>query len=146
MSKSLEDLLPEVQFKARHAILNLIEKGIPHAVTSTLRTAEEQYAYYLQGRSTLGMVNKARTAARMRPIREAENTIKVTNCDGSAIKSRHQSGKAIDVVPTFNGNPVWPPASDPRWRQIADVFKAAGFDNGLDWINFPDPPHHEVTT
>jgi peptidoglycan LD-endopeptidase CwlK len=144
MSTKLEDLLPDIQFKARHAINELKEKGIPFVVTSTLRTTEEQYALYLQGRSTLDMVNKARFAAKMRPISQAENVYKVTNCDGSSMKSRHQGGRAIDVVPAVNGNPVWPHDGDPRWQQIADVMKSSGFQWGGDWAAFIDPPHYEI--
>lgn len=144
MSRNLDDLVPEVQFKARHALAALDDKGTPHIVTSTKRSDDEQIALHAQGRHSLDVVQALRQKAGMPPLNPRDNTYTVTNADGVKFKSNHQGGRAIDVVPTVNGLPVWPAASDPRWRQIADVFKAAGFDNGLDWISFPDPPHHEI--
>lgn len=32
---------------------------------------------------------------------------KVTNCDGYKLKSAHQSGLAVDLVPWVNGKPTW---------------------------------------
>lgn len=153
MSKRLEDLQPDVMFKAKAAIAILEQYGIPYMVTSTLRTEAEQKALYAQGREPLEKVNALRVAAGMRPIvpypgvdhkMHSDNEYPVTNADGVKNKSNHQGGRAIDVVPTENGNPVWPPLSDPRWAKIADVFRGQGFKWGGDWLKFPDPPHYEL--
>lgn len=146
MSKKLEDLNPSVLFKAVHGINMLRDRGIPFVVTSTKRTADEQYAYWLQGRAELGMVNEARRIAGMGPITEGENERTVTNCDGVTFKSRHQSGRALDIVPAdARGNPVWPPADDSRWGKIAECMKVAGFVWGGEWVSFLDLPHYEIS-
>jgi hypothetical protein len=144
MSKLLEDLVPEALFKAVHAMAELADKTIPVCIVSTLRTDREQAALHLQGRASLEVVNAAREAAGMKPIGPDENKYTVTNCDGVRLKSRHQSGRALDVVPREGVRPVWPGADDPRWKQISDVMKKAGFTWGGDWTAFLDLPHFEL--
>lgn len=146
MSVKLEDLKPEVMFKAQHAITSMIDKGIPFSIRRTLSTQAEQYAYWLQGRATLGEVNVARIEAHMRLLEEKENSYTVTRCDGKKIKSNHQSGRAIDIVPKDeNGNPTWNYAKYAREFQIiSDIMKGSGFSWGGDWTSFLDPPHYQV--
>ena len=143
MSRNLSDLEPRVAAAAMRALADLRLRGIFFAVTSTLRTEAEQAALYAQGREPLEKVNKKRVTAGMRLIGSAENKYTVTNADGVKHKSNHQWGTALDVVPEYDGRPVWPPASDPRWKQIAGVFKAHGFEWGGDWKDFPDLPHYQ---
>jgi len=141
MSKRIEDLDPLVQPKAR-TFLSLIP--IPYVVTSTLRTLEEQGALYARGRKPLDEVNALRSRAGMYLLSASENTYTVTNCDGVRYKSNHQGGRALDVVPAnVAGNPIWPPATDPRWEMLAKCGEAAGFSWGGRW-NPPDLPHYEM--
>jgi hypothetical protein len=140
VSTSVQDLIPEMIEKVQR-FLSLVP--IPYVVTSTLRTVEEQVAYYSQGRATLPVVNLLRQKAGLKSIGNQDNTYTVTNCDGVNTKSNHQSGRAIDVVPEVNGGPSWPPNSDPRWRQIAQAGKAAGLSWGGEWAT-PDSPHYEM--
>ncbi len=145
MSRSLIDLHPDVIPAAQAFIYELVKRGIPHVVTCTLRTLDEQVAYYAQGGEPLEYVNKLRAKANMPPIGAAESTYTVTQCDGMKHKSAHQSGRALDVVPAdANGRPVWPPPYDPRWKAIAEVGKAAGFQWGGDWTDFIDSPHFQM--
>ena len=143
MSRRLEDLLPRVAAAAARALADLKARGVPVAVTSTLRTQAEQAALYAQGREPLAAVNAKRAAAKMPLLRLEENRYTVTNADGVKHKSNHQSGKALDAVPEQGGNPVWPPASDIRWKQIAGVFQQHGFAWGGEWKDLPDLPHYE---
>lgn len=141
MSRKIEDLDPLVQPDAR-TFLSLIP--IPYVVTSTRRTADEQKALFAQGREDILVVNELRAKAGLRPILPAENKYTVTELDGVYHKSNHQGGRALDVVPEgASGNPIWPPASDPRWKMIAKAGKEAGFKWGGDWTKFPDLPHYE---
>jgi peptidoglycan L-alanyl-D-glutamate endopeptidase CwlK len=153
MSTKLEDLQPDVQFKAREGLTDLADACIPFVVTSTLRTLDEQIALYAQGRQPLAAVNVLRAKAGMAPIVQrlardgslhSDNDYTVTNCDGWKFKSNHQSGRALDITPEENGGAVWPDPADPRWKQIADVMKRAGFAWGGDWPQFPDYPHYEM--
>ena len=153
MSVKLEDLKPEVMYKAQRGFLSLIDGGIPFSVRRTLSTTDEQYAYWLQGRATLEMVNAARVFAYMRPLLPAENTYTVTRCDGKTIRSKHQSGRAIDIVPKDEmGYPTWDYGNYAKqYRQIAQAMKDADFKCGADWPPFDkktglgwDPPHYEA--
>lgn len=143
MSRKLEDLLPKVCAAATRAIADLHSRGINVIVTSTLRTLDEQKALYAQGRKSLEEVNALRQKAGLYRLVESENKYTVTNADGVKHKSNHQGGAALDVVPEQGGRPVWPTASDPRWKQIAGVFKKYGFEWGGDWKDFPDLPHYQ---
>lgn len=143
MSQRLVDLNAETYFLANKAIAELQTLKIPHVVTSTKRTEAEQAALYAQGRAKIEAVNELRKRAAMPWISLAENKYTVTNCDGVRTKSNHQSGDALDVVPLEGTKPVWPPATDPRWEKIADVFKKYGFEWGGDWEKFPDLPHYQ---
>ena len=143
MSRRIEDLLPRVAAAAARAMSDLKARGVPAVVTSTLRTEAEQVALYAQGRESLASVNAKRSAAGMPLIRLEENRYTVTNADGVKHKSNHQGGRALDVVPEQGGRPVWPTASDPRWKQIAGVFKKYGFEWGGDWKDFQDLPHYQ---
>ena len=143
MSRRLEDLLPRVAAAAARAIADLKARGVPVVVTSTLRTLEEQKALYAQGRKSLEEVNELRKVAGLYRLVASENSYTVTNADGVKHKSNHQSGKALDAVPEQGGNPVWPPASDIRWKQIAGVFQQHGFAWGGEWKDLPDLPHYE---
>jgi peptidoglycan L-alanyl-D-glutamate endopeptidase CwlK len=142
MSRRIEDLLPEVQPKAR-SFLSLIT--IPYVITSTLRTKDEQIALYCQGRAPLGIVNLIRKRFGLPAIGVESNNVPVTNCDGLDTLSKHQGGRAMDVVPAdVNGRAIWPPNTDPRWKMIALAGKAAGFEWGGDWDKFQDYPHYQA--
>jgi peptidoglycan L-alanyl-D-glutamate endopeptidase CwlK len=151
MSKALADLLPDVQIKATAALANLKARGIPYVVTYTLRTYAEQAALYAQGRQDLLTVNSLRDVAGLPHIGQADNSYIVTQCDGKRKseggtgRSPHQLGTALDVVPLGDTGPIWPSASDPRWAQIAQSFKANGFEWGGDWADFPDFPHYQLS-
>jgi len=127
-------LKPACQAMAQAAAEKLTKAGIKFCDTSGFRSEAEQVALFAQGRRSLEVVNNLRKLAGMYPLAKADNTYKVTNCDGIKNKSRHQSGLAIDRVPANDqGQPLWPPESDPRWRQIADVMIEVGFRWGGDW-------------
>jgi hypothetical protein len=158
MSNKITDLRPAAAQMAAEAGRRLNAAGIPFCDTSTLRTDATQIACHAQGRKQLDEVNRLRRIAGERPITAAENKYTITNCDGVTTKSRHQGGTAIDRVPAdAKGNPIWPPADDPRWRQIADIMIAVGFRWGMDWNGdgktrydgdqsekMLDPPHYEL--
>lgn len=133
MSRKLEDLKEPARSRAEAALADLKASDDPCVVMSTLRTDKEQAAYHAQGRETLEEVNKKREDAGMGPITASENTYTVTDCDGVKVKSRHQSGLALDVVPLVGNHPVWPPVTDERWKKISAAFVAQGFRWGGDW-------------
>ncbi|MCD1654713.1 M15 family metallopeptidase [Treponema zuelzerae] len=144
MSRALSDLKEPARSRAEEALAELRRLGVRVSVVSTLRTTEEQQALFAQGRKDLAEVNRLRAIAGLGTLPEKENRYTVTNADGIQNRSRHQSGKALDVVPLEGGRAVWPPATDPRWQVIANVFKARGFAWGGDWKDYPDYPHYQL--
>lgn len=61
----------------------------------------------------------------------AAGTSKVTD----ALGSLHTWGVAFDIVfRNAAGLPEWPPETDPRWRQLAEIGKSIGlYSGGLNW-------------
>ena len=142
MSIRISDLQPTMQVKVR-TMLSLIR--IPYVVTSTLRTTDEQVAYYAQGRAPLTIVNLLRQKAGMGPTTEGDNAKTITNCDGVNTPSNHQGGWAVDVVPAgMNGTPIWPHPADPRWEKLGQASEAAGLEWGGRWVGFIDQPHSRM--
>jgi peptidoglycan L-alanyl-D-glutamate endopeptidase CwlK len=93
----------------------------PFKVLEGLRTAAKQAEYFKKGTSRL---------------------------DGVKKKSKHQIGKAVDIVPIVNGKVEirsWAP-----FYPMADNVKAAAKKLGVkvtwggDWKSFPDGPHFEL--
>jgi peptidoglycan L-alanyl-D-glutamate endopeptidase CwlK len=149
MSRRIDKLTPDTQEKLSAAIADMKSNGIKFFIDSTLRTTEEQQALYAQGRQPLEIVNEKRKIAGLTPIVERENKYTVTNCDGIKIKSRHQSGKAVDIVPIdTRGNPYWPSIFSSAWMLISTCMKKQGFAWGGNWTKEkddiePDLPHYQ---
>lgn len=137
------DLEPETAKMVDVAEAILKERKKEGKRTSGKRTDQEQIALASQGRKPLGVVNALRFKANMRPISESENKYTVTDCNGVTQKSKHQTGEAMDYVPRDkNGNACWPKMSDPRWKEIAEVFELVGMEWGGRWKK-PDYPHYQ---
>jgi len=108
MSRNIDDLSEPMERTARSALLEWRKEGLSVAVTSTLRTEDEQVALFAQGRGWLELVNLLRRRAGLKPIAESANGKTVTLCDGVTAKSRHQGGNAMDVVLLDKfGKPIW---------------------------------------
>jgi peptidoglycan LD-endopeptidase CwlK len=121
VSRSLDDLRPEVRpmvdkfLEAAHTV------GIELLVTCTLRSMGEQAALYAQGRTMPG-----RIVTRAQPGQSA-----------------HNFGLAIDVVPIVNGKPDWI-ESDPIWQTIGELGEQAGLEwYGAPESRFPEMPHFQ---
>jgi peptidoglycan L-alanyl-D-glutamate endopeptidase CwlK len=93
----------------------------PFRVLEGLRTAAKQAEYFKKGTSRL---------------------------DGVKKKSKHQLGKAVDIVPIVNGKVEFR-SWTPFYPMAANV-KAAAKKLGVkitwggDWKSFPDGPHFEL--
>lgn len=136
MSKSLEDLKPEVAQKARALISAMNDIGDRIVITSTLRSDIEQLAMFAQGRSDLAVVNALRMMCGLRSLPKAENTYTITRCDGQTTKSRHQEGRAFDVVLLAkDGRPIWKIAGEDieRYKTLGVIAKAHGLRWGGDF-------------
>jgi peptidoglycan L-alanyl-D-glutamate endopeptidase CwlK len=122
MSRSLDDLRPEVRSMVDAFLASCAAAGIDVLVTSTSRTNEEQAALYAKGRTAPGP--------------------KVTNAPPG--QSAHNFGLAIDIVPMVNGKPDWRGA-DLVWQQVGALGQAAGLEwAGAPGFPFPEEPHFQL--
>ena len=91
------------------------KNGIHVELTEVFRTAKEQAAYYAAGKSTK---------------------------DGVYNLSKHQLGRAADLV-VFKGNmPVWERCAE--YEQLGAIWKQWGGRWGGDWQSLNDIYHFEV--
>ena len=107
----------KIRFIALLAVLICRQKyGLDVAVSETYRSQERQDELYAQGRTTPG------------------NQVTWTK------KSNHTSRKALDVYP-IRGCILL--TKDEDYKNFATTFKNFGFENGYDWKETQDKPHHE---
>ena len=94
-----------------------------------------------------------RQVAGLRELHPSENKYAVTERDGVFKLSRHQGGRAIDVVPLDErGRPSWNYAAmQAQYRSIGDKARELGWTCGQDWPPIDpetglgaDPPHYEI--
>ena len=103
MSRSLDDLRPEVRPQVDAFLAECKAQGLDLIVTCTSRTDAEQAALYAQGRTAPGP--------------------RVTNAKPGT--SAHNYGLAIDIVPVVNGKPDWN-GHDEVWQRIGVIGKLVG--------------------
>lgn len=107
----------KIRFLALLAVLRCRQKyGLDVVVSETYRSQKRQNELYAQGRTTPG------------------NKVTWTK------KSNHTSRIALDVYP-IRGNML--STKDEDYKNYAKTFKAFGFENGYDWKEIQDKPHHE---
>jgi hypothetical protein len=126
MNTNIYDLRPDFLAIVKKGLEMLDNSRIAYAITCTTRTAEEQADCFKR---------------------------KVSRCDGYKIKSPHQSGIAIDIVPLDeNECPTWNYARYPTaYKRIAAIMRIVGAESGQDWEPIGgktglgwDPPHYEL--
>jgi len=107
--------------------------GFDIRVTRGAASADEQMAYYAQGRLPVSTVNILRGKVKLAPLTEDQN-VKVT--DAPPGHSWHEYLFAVDVVPMtpvpdYNEN-------HPTWRKILEVAPQFQLTDGVHW---KDEPH-----
>jgi len=139
MSRKIEDLNPVLADKCRAHIYMCELKHIDILPVQTLRTADEQTAFYAQGRDNLINVNILRKKANMAAITATENLRVVTNSQAGS--SYHEYGLAYDIAILIDGKPTWKGAEE-QYKQAAEIGKSLGLVNGGSW---GDLPHYQFT-
>ena len=115
MSKSLADLHPFVQEKAKALIAQAEAEGIRLLVTHTHRSFEEQEMLYAQGRTAPGKI--------------------VTNAKGG--ETPHNYRLAFDVVALDEAGQPWWDAPPPVWQALYRIAERVGLDAlGDKWGEF----------
>lgn len=176
---SLKLLDSETQAKAVPFIEELKNKGFRFTVTETLRKGVVQEAYFAQGRDPdtkklykemkfdtqaereacevkiWAHVTRMRTKAGLPPAGQKDALTVITYADGVKNPSRHQSGRALDIVIwDHRGRLWWGADKDTKgietYQQIGAIGKGYGFEWGGDWKVKPtdpigwDPFHFEL--
>ena len=124
MSRKVEELIPEMQGKARSFAVAMAEAGIPFMWTCTYRPQSEQDALYAQGRTAPGR--------------------KVT----WTLHSKHTERVAFDIAILKDGKPTWDVKVSVDGDSIPDYEEAGKIGEGLGLVwggrwNTPDYPHFE---
>jgi peptidoglycan L-alanyl-D-glutamate endopeptidase CwlK len=142
-------LLPEVKAKLEELeTLSELNK-IHFIVTQTLRSEEEQQAYYAQGRESLDTVNEFRKIAKLPPITERENKSVITRAK-TVFDSFHAYGMAFDVaIINSSGKVDWSEDADwnsdgiSDWVQLGKLGESVGLEWGGNFSSLRDLPHFQ---
>lgn len=124
-SRSLSDLLPPARQRAEALLVACRQSGIDILVTSTYRDLESQAALYAQGRTAPGRI--------------------VTNA--KAGQSFHNWRVALDIVPLWDGKPVWGttgPDSE-LWARVGALGEHVGLEWAGRWTRFREYAHFQYT-
>lgn len=117
MSRSIEDLAPEMIPLADAFIDAMNANGIPFIFTCTYRSQDEQDALYELGRTRPG-----------RKVTWTRN-------------SKHTQGIAFDIVPIDeNRKPLWD--DNELWDRIGEIGESVGLEWGGRWVK-SDRPHFQ---
>lgn len=120
-SKDINELIPELQEKAKLLIDLCDAKSIEIRITSTYRDFEYQNFLYAQGR--------------IRPGK------KVTNAPAGA--SFHNFRRAFDIVVIKNGIADWNDLE--LYKKVGEIGKAIGLEWGGDFKTIKDYPHFQLS-
>ena len=127
MSRSIDDLAPEVRAKAQALVWETkAELGRDLVIVSTLRTFEEQAALYAKGRTRPGP-----KVTNARPGYSWHNPL---SAEGLA--------RAFDAAfRAPRGGVTW----RGPWAKVGTLGEAMGLEWGGRWPRFPDRPHFQCT-
>ena len=147
--RSRTKLHPEVRQKLEEFEIVAEANGLNFIVTQTLRTEDEQVAYYAQGRESLERVNELREIAGMGPISERENRNVVTRAK-TVWDSYHAYGLAFDIaVLNSQGKVDWGEDADwnndniSDWEQLGAIGESIGLEWGGNFSSLRDMPHFQ---
>jgi len=147
--RSREKLHPEVRAKLEKLEVLAEENGLNFIVTQTLRTEDEQIAYYAQGRESLERINELREVAGMGPIGAREANLVVTRAR-TVWDSYHAYGLAFDIaVLNSRGQIDWGEDADwnsdniSDWEQLGALGESIGLEWGGNFSSLRDMPHFQ---
>jgi peptidoglycan L-alanyl-D-glutamate endopeptidase CwlK len=116
-SRKLEDLHPDVRPLAEAFLRAAEDEGIDVLVICTWRSGIEQAALYALGRTAKGKI-----VTNARPGESLHNVM----------LNGMPASRALDVVPTIYGKPIWD-ASNPLWDRLGAIGRSVGLSWAGDW-------------
>lgn len=134
-SRKMEDLKPEMRELAAKFMTDTQKEGLRCTIHQTLRTKDEQVAYFAQHREPLDVVNKLRKSAGLWPITAKENSKFAT----FTLDSKHLTGSAFDFCLVINGKISW---TSPLYKKAGEIGKRIGLVWGGDWPGKKRDPGH----
>ena len=130
-SRDINDLLPDVQEKAKEHVRLCKAEGIDLLIYCTYRDYAAQTDLFARGRTVLY---------------EAGHMVKkVTNA--RAGQSFHNFRRAYDCVPLIHGKPIWDTAGAHAalWERVGKIGESLGLEWAGRWISFKELPHFQLT-
>lgn len=153
-SRRLEDLVPEVQERAREHVMRCADAGIELLIYCTLRDTHEQARLYRQSRTKEQVQAKIdqyksrgfpALGKILKDVGPQKSGPKVTGAGPG--ESFHQYSMAYDCVPVLNGKPVWSSSGEGGkiWAKVGELGKKTGLEWAGDWTSFREFPHFQWT-
>lgn len=150
-SRKIEDLIPELQYKARKVVEICKEQGVDILIYCTLRGLEEQARLYRQSRSRT-VINAKIEQLRERGLGFLADIVEgVGVCNGAHVtnacagESWHNYKEAFDGIPLINGKAAWSYEDN---KEAWDIYGAACESVGLNWLgnskSFNEKPHAQL--
>jgi peptidoglycan L-alanyl-D-glutamate endopeptidase CwlK len=143
-------LIPNLRIKLEE-LENLAEQNSLHfIVTQTLRSQDEQAAYYARGRLPLSEVNILYNKAGLKDISESDNKKIVTKAK-TVWDSFHAYGRAFDIaIVDSYGKINWDTSVDwnsdgiSDWIELGKLGESIGLEWGGNFSSMPDFPHFQL--
>jgi peptidoglycan L-alanyl-D-glutamate endopeptidase CwlK len=152
-SRRIEDLVPEVQERAREHVLRCADAKIELLIYCTLRDVFEQGRLFRQGR-TAEQIKEKSAQLRAQGFPQLAKVLDEAKGDkGGKVtfagpgESFHQYAMAYDCVPMVKGKPVWGTGGEGAalWKKVGEMGKKAGLEWAGDWTKFREFPHFQWT-
>lgn len=152
-SRRIEDLVPEVQEKAREHVLRCADAKIELLIYCTLRDVPEQARLFRQGRTSdqvqvkIDQLRSQGFPQLAQALKDAkgESGAKVTFAGPG--ESFHQYAMAYDCVPMVKGKAVWGTTGESGeiWKKVGELGKKSGLEWAGEWTKFREFPHFQWT-
>lgn len=145
-SRDLNDLIPEMESKARELIELCDSKGVEILIYCTYRSPEEQARLFRQGRPYSQIKNKMDRMSKagfdfladiIDKVGPQYDKRKVTYAGPG--ESWHNWKEAFDSVPVVGGKALW--NDNEKYKIYGECAMELGLEWGGSWSRFKDKPH-----
>lgn len=134
-SRSINDLHPKLQQKAKDFIARCNRLGVYPLIYCTYRSGQEQNQLYAMGRTTKSTVG----VSILRPLGKVVTNAKAGQSAHNFTLNGKPASKAWDSCPTVAGALVWD-EKHPHWKVMGQVAK----ELGITWYGAPGAKFYEL--